>query len=59
MSKFDVDNLGNNLIKVKGNIIFKLQKVLDDRNIVINKVDSPCLHGKQIQEEELGRQWTC
>lgn len=33
MSKFDVDNLGNNLIKVKGNIIFKLQKVLDDRKI--------------------------
>ena len=24
--------------------------VLDDRNIVIYKVDSPCLHGKQIQE---------
>ena len=32
------------------------ETVLDDRNIVINKVDSPCLHGKQIQREELGRQ---
>lgn len=33
MSKFDVDNIGNNLIKVSGNIIFKLQEVLNNRNI--------------------------
>ena len=29
MSKFDKNNLGNNLIKVNGNIIFKLQDVID------------------------------
>lgn len=29
MSKFDRDNIGNNLIKVDGNVIFKLQEVID------------------------------
>ncbi len=29
MSKFDKDTLGNNLIKVDGKIIFKLQEVID------------------------------
>ena len=33
MSKFNVDNIGNNLIKVDGNIHFKLQEVLDKSNI--------------------------
>ena len=33
MSKFDLDSLGNILIKVNGEIIFKLQEVLDDRKI--------------------------
>lgn len=33
MSKFDSNNLGNNLIKVDGNIIFKLQEVLDKNNV--------------------------
>lgn len=28
MSKFDVNSLGNNLIKVDGNIIFKLEDVI-------------------------------
>lgn len=31
MSKFDNDNLGNNLIKVKGKIVFKLQDVIDSK----------------------------
>ncbi len=38
MSKFDVDNIGNNLIKVSGNIIFKLQEVLSNRNITRYKL---------------------
>lgn len=38
MSKFDVNSLGNNLIKVDGNIIFKLQDVLDSRNITRYKL---------------------
>ncbi len=29
MSKFDSNNIGNNLIKVDGNVIFKLQEVID------------------------------
>lgn len=33
MSKFDLDNIGNNLIKVDGNIIFKLEDVLKKNNI--------------------------
>lgn len=33
MSKFDIDNIGNNLIKTKGHIVFKLQNVLDNMNI--------------------------
>ena len=33
MSKFDVNSLGNNLIKVDGDIVFKLQDVLNSRNI--------------------------
>lgn len=33
MSKFDANNIGNNLIKVDGNIIFKLRDVLDNRGI--------------------------
>ena len=33
MSKFDTNNIGNNLIKVDGNIIFKLQEVLDKKNV--------------------------
>lgn len=33
MSKFDKNNLGNNLIKVNGNIIFKLQDVIDKAGI--------------------------
>lgn len=38
MSKFDTDNLGNNLIKVNGNIIFKLKDVLENRNITRYKL---------------------
>ena len=38
MSKFDMDNIGNNLIKVDGSIVFKLQQVLDDRNITKYKL---------------------
>lgn len=38
MSKFDVDNIGNNLIKVEGNIIFKLRKVLDEKHITRYKL---------------------
>ncbi len=33
MRKFDIDSLGNNSIKVDGNMIFKLQKVLNNRKI--------------------------
>ena len=33
MSKFDVNSIGNNLIKVNGNIIFKLQDVLNKNDI--------------------------
>ena len=33
MSKFDLDNIGNNLIKVDGNVIFKLEDVLKKNNI--------------------------
>ncbi len=29
MSKFDTNNIGNNLIKVDGNVIFKLQDVIN------------------------------
>lgn len=38
MSKFDLDNIGNNLIKVDGQIIFKLQDVLDKKNITKYKL---------------------
>lgn len=33
MSKFDTNAVGNNLIKVDGNIIFKLQEVIDSRGM--------------------------
>lgn len=33
MSKFDLNNIGNNLIKVDGNVIFKLENVLKKNNI--------------------------
>ena len=33
MSKLESNTIGNNLIKVDGNVIFKLQNVLDDRKI--------------------------
>lgn len=29
MSKFDKDTLGNNLLKVEGKIVFKLQEMID------------------------------
>lgn len=38
MSKFDVNSLGNNLIKVNGNIVFKLQSVLEKNNITKYKL---------------------
>ncbi len=38
MSKFDLDNVGNNLIKIDGNIIFKLQDVLNKNNITKYKL---------------------
>lgn len=38
MSKFDLDNIGNNLIRVDGEIIFKLQEVLDKNNITKYKL---------------------
>ena len=33
MSKFDTKSIGNNLLKVDGTIIFKLQNVIDSRNM--------------------------
>lgn len=33
MSKFNTNNIGNHLIKVDGNIVFKLKDVLDSRNM--------------------------
>lgn len=33
MSKFDSDTLGNNLIKVNGNVIFKLEDVIKKNGI--------------------------
>ena len=38
MSKFETNNIGNNLIKVNGNIVFKLQDVLDSRKITKYKL---------------------
>ena len=38
MSKFDVNSLGNNLIKVNGNIVFKLQSVLEKKDITKYKL---------------------
>lgn len=38
MSKFDLDTIGNNLIKVDGKIIFKLQDVLDKNKITKYKL---------------------
>lgn len=38
MSKFDSENVGNNLIKINGKIIFKLQDVLDKNNITKYKL---------------------
>ncbi len=38
MSKFDLNNIGNNLLKVDGKIIFKLQDVLNNRNITKYKL---------------------
>lgn len=38
MSKFETNNIGNNLIKVNGNIVFKLQEVLDSRKITKYKL---------------------
>lgn len=40
MSKFDTNNVGNNLIKVNGNIIFKLKDVLDSRGITRYKLST-------------------
>lgn len=38
MSKFDLNNIGNNLIKVDGKIIFKLQDTLEKKNITKYKL---------------------
>lgn len=38
MSKFDINAVGNNLIKVDGKIIFKLQDILKKRNITRYKL---------------------
>lgn len=38
MSKFDSDNIGNNLIKVDGNIIFKLKDVINKSGITRYKL---------------------
>ena len=38
MSKFDINTTGNNLIKVKGNVIFKLENVLKKNNIAKYKL---------------------
>ena len=38
MSKFETNNISNNLIKVNGNIVFKLQEVLDSRKITKYKL---------------------
>ena len=38
MSKFDANTVGNNLIQVEGTIIFKLQDVLNNRNITRYKL---------------------
>lgn len=38
MSKFDTNNIGNNLIKVDGTIVFKLKDVLDSKNITRYKL---------------------
>ena len=40
MSKFDNDNIGNNLIKVDGNIVFKLKDVLDKKGITRYKLST-------------------
>ena len=38
MSKFDTNNIGNNLIKVDGKIVFKLKDILDSKNITRYKL---------------------
>lgn len=38
MSKFDINTVGNNLKKVDGNIVFKLQDILKKRNITRYKL---------------------
>ena len=38
MSKFDTNNIGNNLIKVNGKIVFKLKDILDSKNITRYKL---------------------
>lgn len=38
MSKFDINSVGNNLIKVDGKIVFKLQNVIDKINITKYKL---------------------
>lgn len=38
MSKFDLNTIGNNLLKVDGKIIFKLQNVLDKNNVTKYKL---------------------
>ncbi len=38
MSKFDANTVGNNLIQVEGTIIFKLQDILNKRNITRYKL---------------------
>ena len=38
MSKFDINAVGNNLIKVDGKIILKLQDILKKRNITRYKL---------------------
>lgn len=38
MSKFDSENLGNTLLKVDGNIIFKLREVIEKNGITRHKL---------------------
>lgn len=38
MRKFDINSVGNNLIKVNGKVVFKLQYVIDKMNITKYKL---------------------
>lgn len=38
MSKFDINSVGNNLIKVDGKVVFKLQNVIDKMHITKYKL---------------------